>query len=221
MKCLLILVLYYGQNRKIQGAFIALFIISYAFVILYLSMQRWNIVNRGAEAFCWGEELIAMDMKLIRYVVKIVIWSKASTGESREEHTVSPDEKSQCHKGSKIKRSIQEGGEKKIHLFEVVFTSIPNAPFFAFLVLILSVAAVLWEGLVLQYPHFHDSHGSICSCKVQKSWWFHVFNRSRQAFELLCAWTKLEFTAFITDLIQLPMKSAGVFPFKSVGPLRS
>lgn len=40
----------------------ALFIISYAFVILYLSMQRWNIVNRGAEAFCWGQELIAMDM---------------------------------------------------------------------------------------------------------------------------------------------------------------
>lgn len=62
MKCLLILVLHYGENRKIQGAFIELFIIPYAFVILYLSMQRWNIVNRGAEAFCRGQELIAMDM---------------------------------------------------------------------------------------------------------------------------------------------------------------
>lgn len=109
-------------------------------------------------------------------------------------------------------------GKKNPH-FET--TSIPNAPFFAFLVSILSVAAVLWEGLILQYPHFQDSYGGVCSCKVQKSWWFHLFNRSRQAFELLCAWTKPEFAAFITDLIQLPMKSAGVFPFKSVWPLGS
>lgn len=71
---------------------------------------------------------------------KIVIRSKASTGESGEEHTVSPDEKSQCHKGRKIKMSIQEGEKKNPH-FET--TSIPNAPFFAFLVSILSVAAVL------------------------------------------------------------------------------
>lgn len=75
-------------------------------------------------------------------MVKIVIRSKASTGESGEEHTVSPDEKSQCHKGRKIKTSIQEGGKKNPH-FETMFTSIPNAPFFAFLVSILSVAAVL------------------------------------------------------------------------------
>lgn len=38
--------------------------------------------------------------------------------------------------------SIQEGG-KKFPLFEIVLTSIPNAPFFVFLVPILSVAAVL------------------------------------------------------------------------------
>lgn len=65
--------------------------------------------------------------------------------------------------------NIQEGNKKKILHFRIVFPSIPNAPCFTFLVSILGVAAVPCEGLLLQYPHFQDPYGKVCSCKVQKS----------------------------------------------------
>lgn len=130
MKCLHILVLYFGKKRKIQGVFIALFIISHAFVIVLLSMQRWNIVNKGAEAFCSEEELIAIDLYLIIYVLKIKIWSRANTWENSKEHTVSPGEKSHCQKGSEIKLNIQEG--EKILPFGDCIHFYANCPHFCF-----------------------------------------------------------------------------------------